>query len=231
MAEVVALHHHDAHAAYGLYDSPFRSALVLSLDGGGDDGYCHVYLGSRAAGVRKLLSGQGALYNLGLGYFHAGFALSPNDACGFKPECVNKFATALSSLAPVLCGAVPTVFHKAEWGTMSCARCPPSLHCNTCPLPHSTGDQVCITVPHQPRTSNIRSLPHCTGHRVCCMVTHQIVWNARPLPPAPDTRCIMLYVNQPLWNAHVPTQSTAPRYPSSTYGTLPSSQQHSTLGV
>lgn len=35
--------HHMAHAALAFYSSPFRSALVVSYDGGGDDGTFNAY--------------------------------------------------------------------------------------------------------------------------------------------------------------------------------------------
>lgn len=38
------VHHHEAHALLGYYASPFSSALVVSYDGGGDDGYFNVFL-------------------------------------------------------------------------------------------------------------------------------------------------------------------------------------------
>jgi carbamoyltransferase len=41
--------HHLAHAVYGFFDSPFKSALVFSYDGGGDgDQNFEIYLGDRA---------------------------------------------------------------------------------------------------------------------------------------------------------------------------------------
>eukprot|EP00438_Fugacium_kawagutii_P009632 Skav214981 [mRNA] locus=scaffold508:147289:149361:- [translate_table: standard] len=38
-------HHHESHALMAYYSSPFRSALVVSYDGGGDDGYWNVFVG------------------------------------------------------------------------------------------------------------------------------------------------------------------------------------------
>ncbi|CAJ1440188.1 unnamed protein product [Effrenium voratum] len=37
--------HHEAHARMGFYSSPFTSAMVVSYDGGGNDGVFNVYLG------------------------------------------------------------------------------------------------------------------------------------------------------------------------------------------
>ena len=99
-AAAATVHHHDAHALYAFYDSPFRTALVLSVDGGGDDGTCHVYAADRDAGVRKLLPGRGCPWNLGQGFYHAGFAVAPRDGCGGRAPCVNRYATALANMAP-----------------------------------------------------------------------------------------------------------------------------------
>ena len=43
-----------AHAFHAFYDSPFQNALVLSMDGGGDDGTFSIFLAERATGVRRL---------------------------------------------------------------------------------------------------------------------------------------------------------------------------------
>ena len=37
--------HHDTHAAAAFYKSPFDEALIISYDGGGDDGFFNVYYG------------------------------------------------------------------------------------------------------------------------------------------------------------------------------------------
>eukprot|EP00438_Fugacium_kawagutii_P023135 Skav208792 [mRNA] locus=scaffold931:433694:435232:- [translate_table: standard] len=38
-------HHHESHALMAYYSSPFRSALVVSYDGGGHDGFWNVFVG------------------------------------------------------------------------------------------------------------------------------------------------------------------------------------------
>jgi len=53
--EYVPCSHHISHAAGVFYQSPFEKALVVSFDGGGDDGKFNIYLAEREAGV-KLLS-------------------------------------------------------------------------------------------------------------------------------------------------------------------------------
>jgi len=48
----VASHHH-CHAASSFYQSPFSQALILSYDGGGDDGFFNVYVGNET-GVKHI---------------------------------------------------------------------------------------------------------------------------------------------------------------------------------
>merc|ERR1712048_682633 len=57
--------HHRAHALLGFYSSPFRSALILSYDGGGNDGSFHVYagFGFEVKRLFKLGDNLGASYN------------------------------------------------------------------------------------------------------------------------------------------------------------------------
>ena len=46
--------HHQTHAAYALHLSPFDKALIISYDGGGDDGHFNVYMGDKEKGIRLL---------------------------------------------------------------------------------------------------------------------------------------------------------------------------------
>ena len=46
--------HHQTHAASALYLSPFDKALIVSYDGGGDDGHFNVYMGDKKNGIRLL---------------------------------------------------------------------------------------------------------------------------------------------------------------------------------
>lgn len=43
----IAVDHHLCHATLGFYDSPFQNALILSYDGGGNDGTFNIYSGTR----------------------------------------------------------------------------------------------------------------------------------------------------------------------------------------
>jgi predicted NodU family carbamoyl transferase len=43
--------HHVAHATMAFYESPFSSALIMSYDGGGSDGYTRVFSSDRTAGI------------------------------------------------------------------------------------------------------------------------------------------------------------------------------------
>ena len=40
------VHHHEAHALLGFLSSPFQRALVVSYDGGGDDGFYNAFYGT-----------------------------------------------------------------------------------------------------------------------------------------------------------------------------------------
>jgi len=59
------VHHHEAHALMGFFSSPFQRALVLSYDGGGDDGYYKVFYasGSTIQRIARLNAGFGMAYN------------------------------------------------------------------------------------------------------------------------------------------------------------------------
>lgn len=46
--------HHVAHAACSFYQSPYKEALTITSDSGGDDGYMNVYLTNRKDGVTLL---------------------------------------------------------------------------------------------------------------------------------------------------------------------------------
>ena len=46
--------HHQTHAASALHLSPFKQALIVSYDGGGDDGHFNIYLGDKERGIRLL---------------------------------------------------------------------------------------------------------------------------------------------------------------------------------
>ena len=61
--------HHEAHAAYGFYDSPFDSALVVTADGGGWDGVFNVYHANRTAGPTFVRA-----FAMDLGYLYAVFS-------------------------------------------------------------------------------------------------------------------------------------------------------------
>jgi len=59
--------HHAAHAAAAFFQSPFEKSLVLSYDGGGNDGTFRTFLASRdGAGIRPL--DDGLPLNLGIPY-------------------------------------------------------------------------------------------------------------------------------------------------------------------
>jgi carbamoyltransferase len=63
------IEHHYSHASGTFYQSPFETALIISYDGGGDDGYFNIYLADRSSGVRLIYT----TYEINLGmYFYIG---------------------------------------------------------------------------------------------------------------------------------------------------------------
>jgi carbamoyltransferase len=54
----VWLSHHFAHAYSGFYQSSYESALVVSFDGGSDEGFFNVYLANRTRGIEKIYTGN-----------------------------------------------------------------------------------------------------------------------------------------------------------------------------
>lgn len=57
--------HHESHANGTFYQSPYDRAIVVSFDGGGDDGYFNIYKANRRDGVRKIES-----VNIDMGYIY-----------------------------------------------------------------------------------------------------------------------------------------------------------------
>jgi len=55
--------HHRSHAGGSFYQSDFKDALIFSYDGGGNDGFFHVYYGNREKGVELIEQ-----YNVNLGF-------------------------------------------------------------------------------------------------------------------------------------------------------------------
>lgn len=60
--------HHLSHAACGLYQSDYRDALIISFDGGGNDGFFNVYLAKDRNDIELLDK-----YNLDLGFPYMSF--------------------------------------------------------------------------------------------------------------------------------------------------------------
>eukprot|EP01001_Neometanema_parovale_P002969 NODE_1377_length_1761_cov_71.807082_g1308_i0.p1 GENE.NODE_1377_length_1761_cov_71.807082_g1308_i0~~NODE_1377_length_1761_cov_71.807082_g1308_i0.p1 ORF type:complete len:555 (+),score=22.20 NODE_1377_length_1761_cov_71.807082_g1308_i0:53-1717(+) len=52
------IRHHNGHAHHSFFDSPFESALVLTMDGGGDDGTFHIWRASRDSGICHVEDGD-----------------------------------------------------------------------------------------------------------------------------------------------------------------------------
>ena len=63
------VHHHEAHALLGFLSSPFQRALVVSYDGGGDDGFYNAFYGTgqtvqRVARLDATLGGMVAFWQI-----------------------------------------------------------------------------------------------------------------------------------------------------------------------
>jgi len=66
VGDVRCVDHHVAHAAAALYASPFETALVVSYDGGGNDGTFRTFVGRRQDGLSAV--DAGLRLNLGIPY-------------------------------------------------------------------------------------------------------------------------------------------------------------------
>ena len=64
--------HHETHAAATFYQSPFKEALIVSYDGGGDDGHFNVYAanGKEIKLLKNIKSDFGGGYLLCLSLIH-----------------------------------------------------------------------------------------------------------------------------------------------------------------
>ncbi|WP_146218067.1 MULTISPECIES: carbamoyltransferase C-terminal domain-containing protein [unclassified Caulobacter] len=63
---IEAVDHHKAHAAAAFYESPFDRSLIVSYDGGGNDGTFRIFLASRETGIAAIDDGH--RLNLGIPY-------------------------------------------------------------------------------------------------------------------------------------------------------------------
>ena len=50
--------HHEAHAYSGLYQSSYQRALIISFDGGSDEGFFNVFIGDKFGELEKIYSGK-----------------------------------------------------------------------------------------------------------------------------------------------------------------------------
>jgi carbamoyltransferase len=53
----IFLSHHQAHAYCGLYQSPYQEALIISFDGGSDEGFFNIFIGSKNNDLKKIYTG------------------------------------------------------------------------------------------------------------------------------------------------------------------------------
>lgn len=66
--------HHESHANGCFYQSPYEDALIISFDGGGDDGEFNIYLGNKDTGVKLIEQVKNPIYNNPNLYYNLGFA-------------------------------------------------------------------------------------------------------------------------------------------------------------
>lgn len=78
--EYIEGRHHISHAAGSFYQSPFKQALILSFDGGGNDGWFKIFVGEREKGVMQIWDEK-----LDLGLAYASFGAYFNDI-NFEPD-------------------------------------------------------------------------------------------------------------------------------------------------
>lgn len=71
--EYIEGRHHVSHAAGSFYQSPFKNALALSFDGGGNDGWFKIFLAERSKGIMQIWDEK---LDLGLAYASFGTYLS-----------------------------------------------------------------------------------------------------------------------------------------------------------
>ena len=92
--DTVKVSHHWAHATYGLWDSPFETALIISADGRGDDGVCNVYMGDKRRSpalqlLKKTTKGIGGIFGI-VAFVPEVCAGRPGPAsqcCSLRPLC------------------------------------------------------------------------------------------------------------------------------------------------
>lgn len=52
------LSHHLTHAYSGFYQSPYNNAIIISVDGGSDEGFFNIFIGDKRGGITKIYSGE-----------------------------------------------------------------------------------------------------------------------------------------------------------------------------
>lgn len=100
--------HHQAHAATAFYQSPFKKALIISYDGGGNDGYFNFYIGNQNKKEIKLIAKSN--YNLGDKYLILGYPIQ--EIKGNKTQMPDDLAIAGKLMGLVAYGQI-----KKEWIT------------------------------------------------------------------------------------------------------------------
>lgn len=104
--EVKQFDHHLSHAACAFYQSPYQKSLVISYDGGGNDGVFNVYFADRETGEFRLVGSH--QHNLGHAYLLTGYPIS--ELKGVKGKLPHDL-----SIAGKLMGLVARGRVRQEW--------------------------------------------------------------------------------------------------------------------
>ena len=101
----VEVDHHVSHATLALHDAPFRRPLILSLDGGGNDGFGFIFTTTENGDLFPL---EKLTYNLGGSYAKLGVLMTEvsGGVDAFRDRCGNKDYGAILRCALGLAGKV-----------------------------------------------------------------------------------------------------------------------------
>jgi len=71
--KIIQYNHHDSHAACAFYQSSYENSVIISFDGGGNDGVFNLYYGEKKNGLKKL--NFNSSINLGHAYMLTGYPI------------------------------------------------------------------------------------------------------------------------------------------------------------
>ena len=103
---IIQYDHHLSHAACAFYQSPFEESIIISFDGGGNDGVFNVYKGNKKEGIKKI--NFSSSINLGHAYMLTAYPIKEiQNIKGRLPEDL--------ALAGKMMGLVAYGKYKQEW--------------------------------------------------------------------------------------------------------------------